>query len=83
MKILTEHYNHMKTEIAKIGAVKIAAHRKFIINEGKAQDIEKRLRFDLSYFAKLTPYICENIYPYADDSHVNTALKRIVAEITT
>ena len=31
--------------------------------------------------AKLTPFLCANVYPYADDTHVDTALRKIMAEI--
>lgn len=81
MKIRAEHYAHMKAAIAAIGAHKIGAHRKFIVNEGKAKDVEKRLRWDLSYYAGLTPFFCEHVYDYADDSHIDTALRRIVREV--
>jgi hypothetical protein len=80
MKIQQEHFNHMKAAIAAIPAEKVAAHAKFIANEGKAQDEEKRLRWDLSYYAGLTPFICKNVYPYANDDHVDTALRAIMRE---
>lgn len=80
-KIQPEHIAHMKAEIAKIGADKAAAHRQFIINEGKSKDVDKRLRWDLSYYASLTPWICEHVYAYADDSHVDTALRTIMREL--
>lgn len=82
MKIKPEHVAHIRMAISKIATPeKIAAHRQFIINEGKAKDIEKRLRWDMSYYAGLTPWICDNVYPYADDSHVDTALKAIMKEM--
>ena len=82
MKISPNHYQHMKAAIAAIATpVKIAAHRKFIVNEGKAQDVEKRLRWDMSYYSGLTPYICDNVYSYADDTHVDTALRQIMREL--
>ena len=82
MKIKQEHYNFMKKEIQKIWTIeKHNSHREFIINEGKAKDIERRLRFDWSYYAKLTPFICDNLYSYANDNHINTALKNIIGEL--
>ena len=82
MKITSDHYNYMKQEIAKVWSKdKNDAHRQFIINEGKSKDVEKRLRFDWMYYAKLTPFICENVYKYADDTHINTALKSIMKEL--
>lgn len=83
MKITKEHYAAMKNAIASVWTPqKHDAHRRFIINEGKAKDIEKRLRWDWSHYAKLTPFICDNVYPYANDDHVDTALRRIMTELT-
>ena len=82
MKIETEAYEHMKRQIALIGAAKIKAHRQFVINEGKAKDVEKRLRWDLSYYAQLTPFICKEIYSKGcDDRHVDTALRQIMRDL--
>lgn len=81
VKIQQAHYDHMKAAIAAIPAHKVAAHRQFIANEGKAKDPAKRLRWDLSYYAGLTPFICENVYSYANDDHVDTALRAIMREM--
>lgn len=82
MKISAQAYDHMKAKIATIGAAKASAHRQFIINEGKAKDIEKRLRWDLSYYAKLNAYICDEIYSQdCNDTHVDTALKAIMRDL--
>lgn len=84
MKITSAHYEYMRAAIAKIATPeKLAAHRQFIINEGRVQDVEKRLRWDMSYYANLTPWICAHIYPYADDTHVDTALRHIIASLET
>ncbi len=82
MKILPEHYRHMRDTIqASATAEQVKQHRAFIVAEGKAKNVDKRLRWDLHYRAKLSQYVCDNVYPYADDSHVDTALRHIVAEL--
>ena len=82
MKIKADHYEHMKQAIAAVWTKeKHEAHRTFIINEGKAKDVEKRLRWDWSYYAQLTAYLCDHVYPYADDNHVDTALRAIIKEL--
>ena len=43
---------------------------------------DRRFRWDLSYRARLTPWICANVYSYADDTHIDTALRAIVAPLT-
>ena len=82
MKIQAEHYEAMKSKIAAIwNAGKHDAHRQFIINEGKAKDVEKRLRWDWMYYAQLSPFVCDNVYPYANDDHVDTALRHIMTDL--
>jgi hypothetical protein len=82
MKIKPEHYQHMLQELKRVcKPERIAAHKQFIIFEGKARDIEMRLRWDMSYYAGLSPWISANVYPYADDSHVDTALRAIMKEL--
>ena len=81
MKITSKHYNIMKTAIAKIWTQeKHDYHYQFIINEGKAKDTNKRLRWDWLYYAKLNQFICDEIYLYANNDHIDTALKRIIKE---
>jgi hypothetical protein len=81
MKISPAHYAHMKFALAKIPTNDVKAHRAHIISEGKAQDIEKRLRWDLSYAAGLTSWFCREIYSYANDDHIDTALRKIMREL--
>lgn len=83
MKIKPEHFEKLKSELATFSKEKIAAHRKFIINEGKSKDVEKRLRWDLLYYRNLSAWVCDNIYPYADDSHLDTALRQIMKGLET
>ncbi len=80
MKIKPEHYEHMKQEIEPLAKL-IPEHRAYLVNEGKAKDIEKRLRWDLFYAAKLTRYACDTLYSYMHDDHIDTALKGIMKEL--
>jgi len=48
------------------------------------KDVEKRLRWDLLYSATDPAWVCDNLYPLdLDDTHIDTALKRIVKELET
>lgn len=80
MKITAEHFNHISTAISDaFSAADVDKHREFIIKEGKAKDIEKRLRWDICYATPgLNTWVCDNIYSYADDAHVDTALKAVM-----
>ena len=82
MKMTQQHFDHLKSSIALIWTQdKHDVQRKFIVNEGKSKDVEKRLRWDWSYYAKVSPWACDNLYSYLDDTHIDTALKRIMNEL--
>jgi len=71
MKIKTAHYEYMKGKILPIMVE---------ISLSEYQDAglsEKRYRWDMSYKAGLTTFICDEIYPYANDNHIDTALRKI------
>jgi hypothetical protein len=80
MKIKAEHYAHMREAIAAIG-MDVPRYRAALVAEGKAKDIDKRLRWDAAYAARLTPWICDNLYGYMDDTHIDTALRSIMRDI--
>lgn len=80
MKIIPQHYDHMKNAIAPL-VHDIDAREAVLWNDKRVKDIETRLAFDYMYAAKLTPWICNNLYTYCDDSHIETALKRILREL--
>jgi hypothetical protein len=75
MKIQPAHYAYM---LAACRAT-LAASTPEAIAAFTAGKSAERIRWDLSYAAGLTPYICENVYPYANDAHVDTALRAIAA----
>jgi len=52
-----------------------------IKTDPRVKDWQKRYRWDLCYASGLTPWICSTIYPYANDTHIDTALKAIMTEI--
>ena len=79
MKIKNEHYNTLKNAIAPLKE-HFEKHREAIIAEGKAKDIEMRLRWDAFYAAKYGGILSE-LYSYLNDDHIDTALKKIMLEI--
>ena len=75
MKIKPEHYEHMRAAIAPSDTARLR-------DEYRALALSsKRYRWDLTYAAKLSPWICDNLYAYLDDTHIDTALRRIVADL--
>jgi hypothetical protein len=80
MKIKQEHYEYMKQAIAPLIG-KVPAHIEYLKAEGKAKDYNKRLRWDLMYAANLSTFVCDNLYNYMDDTHIDTALRAIMKEL--
>lgn len=88
MKIKTEHYAFIEKEIRqtldKYGSEKLV--ELYEIGEfprsEKVNDLQKRFCFDLMFGAGLSSWICDNIYTYASDDHLYTALKRICPKVT-
>ena len=82
MKIRPDHYATMRDAIATIPADKIQEIRNHVLTSDRVHNREKCFRWNLSYAAKLTPFICDNVYSYADDTHIDTALRSIVRELS-
>lgn len=81
MKIKPEHIEHMRQAITPLKGM-IESHRAFLASDSRVKDLEKRLRWDLMYAANLNQWLCQTLYEYANDVHIDTALKAIVAELT-
>ena len=78
MKISKEHYDHMMEAIRPL-MPKLEQHFAYI--KGKSKDPAMRLRWDAAHAAKLTSFFCDSVYPYANDEHIDTALRSIMREI--
>ena len=78
MKIKPEHYQHMLIAMRAAQALQPTATRASYEAKGLTA---KRHRWDLFYAAGLLAWICDNVYIYADDEHIDTALRSIVKEL--
>ena len=81
MKVKPEHYEHMRDAIQAV-AHRIPATKEAIASDSRVKDAAKRLRWDMCYMAGLNKWICDNLYSYMDDTHIDTALRRIMSEIS-
>lgn len=84
MKVSTGHLGTMVEAFRKVPAEKIASCREAIRLEGKAQDIEKRLRWDLLYTTLGSRWVCDVLYAHdrsLNDAHIDTALRYVMKEI--
>jgi hypothetical protein len=78
MKIKPDHYAHMAAAMRAAQALHPESTRASYEARGLTA---KRHRWDLSYAARLAPWICDNVYDYANDDHLDTAFKKIVADM--
>ena len=76
MKIKTEHYDHMRNAIAAIVSANAEA-----VAKHKAAHNTKRFRWDLFRAARLHTFASDTLYSYANDEHIDTALRHIVKEL--
>jgi hypothetical protein len=80
MKITPEHFSYLRDSIVAANPP-FAIMRETIARDSRVKDPAMRLRWDCLHFAGLSPWICDNLYSYADDSHIDTALRAIMREI--
>ena len=72
MKIQTSHLKHMQTAIRQYeqdNPEAVAAH--------KAKHTPMRYRHDVMRAAGLLSFVCDTLYEYMDDTHLDTALRHI------
>lgn len=75
MKMSKEHYAYIAE---KIGALDTPALRAAYRDAGLSL---KRYQWDITYQVGLTSFICDTLYPYLNDEHIQTALNRIIREL--
>ena len=76
MKITDEHYNYLKAEITIFTTSNSTLHKQY-----KQRGLsDKRYRWDLVRYANLTYFICDTLYNYLNDDHIDTALKSIIKQ---
>lgn len=85
MKIKPEHYSELESKIVAFintNREAVLAHREALKADARVRDLDKRFRWDLSRAAGITSvWMCDVLYPYMNDDHIDTALRRIVSEL--
>jgi len=71
MKIKSEHILFIKNAVNDFNTPKAV---KYYQGEGLSH---KRYRWDLLYKAGLSKWLCDNVYKYAHDDHIDTALRKL------
>ena len=77
MKIKPEHFAHMRATIAPLDT---DFHRARYAAAGLSTT---RYQWDLLRHAGLMTWLCDTLYAYLDDVHIQTALNKIVAPLET
>ena len=72
MKMLPEHFAHMR---ARLATVDTSFHRGRYESAGHTT---KRYQWDAVRYAGLTPWLCDTLYKYLNDEHIQTALNKII-----
>lgn len=71
MKITVEHCDYIRTAICSGKKLYLQDYLKLGLSE-------KRWRWDCLWAAGISQWVSDNIYPYANDEHIDSALKRIL-----
>lgn len=79
MKIKPEHLQYMRDRIQAVidknGLDYLQKYYDNLANDSRVKDVDTRFRWDLLYAAGLSDFLVNTLYQYANDSHVDTALK--------
>lgn len=88
MKIKPEHFAHIKAAIDATIAIRGESTIITTYETGKffradrVKNLQERFCWDMFYEAGLTKYACDNVYSYAHDDHIYTALRKICPTVT-
>lgn len=81
MKIKPEHYEVIRTAIDALPKDKLSKHKEALKGDARVKDIDKRFRWDCLDVAVKAVWICDNLYSYMDDTHIDTALRAVVKDL--
>jgi hypothetical protein len=85
MKIKPEHLAHMRSAIDSIilrNPDILARYRAGDFPRAEqCKDKQTRFNFDLFYAAIPSAWVCRELYPYCDDSHIASALRSICPKL--
>lgn len=77
-----QHYDHIRgLFLLAFDVPTVELKRAYIIEQGKAKDVEKCLRWHLLNVLGISSFICDTLYSYLNDDHIDTALKAIMKDL--
>lgn len=89
MKIKEEHYQQLKAAFEKLVSQKgveiLTQHKTGLKTDPRVKNLDKRFRWDCFWLTKrlgnFKGEFLDELYKYVDDTHIDTALKRVVKEL--
>jgi hypothetical protein len=72
MKVKTEHYVYITKTLDSIKPLILQTQK--VYKQFGLSDM--RLRWDIARHAGLIPFFCSSVYQYANDEHIDTALRQ-------
>jgi len=79
MKIKIEHYKYMESSISNVPLGDIYDALDELKTNDRIKDIKLALRWQVMRMAGLSNFVCDELYKYVNDSHIDTALRAIMA----
>lgn len=85
LKIQPEHIEHMRVEISRVLTEDPEITSRYeagqFAKSNMVKELQRRFCFDLMHRAGLTPFVCSEIYSYANDDNIYSALKTICPKV--
>ncbi len=79
MKMKAEHVGKIQNAIKALSPETVAAIKARAAADPRVKDLAKRIRWDLFNATGLLDWTCHELYAYLNDTHIDTALRAIVA----
>jgi len=81
LKMRPEHFELIKNTFQS-NSNKIRLHRNWLrLLNKQPKDLEKRLRWDFFIMTLGSKWLCDNLYPYLNDDHIDSALRQVMETI--
>ena len=83
MKIKREHYEILLSGLGQaLHTIDPDRHLGELLLDDRVGNVAKRFRWDLLHISSISSrWIIDNIYPYANDDHLDTALRKAITEL--
>lgn len=81
LKIKQDHFQIIKMSFLTKSKDELKKYKDLLKTDCSIKDIEKRFRWDLLYGLVGSNWVCDTLYPYLNDNHIDSALKQICKDL--